>query len=130
MDCFIHQSYGRLRVRLGGGPSIGPLIRTLESYPGVQKVRFNPTTRSVTVSYDPKLQSAARLLQVFQEMNLLANVISFPKAPLKLRHFPRQENLERWVGETLEEASQQLVRSLLEKALRTGGQLLLKKIFS
>ncbi len=134
MDCFIHQTYGRMRVRVaalkGNLQSCRELMRQLAALPGVQRVAANDVTGSIIVHYDPQSIPAARILRIFQERKLLHNVIGFPNAHIRPGMMAKGNALqvEDWVSETVSFASKAIFKSLLEAALQKTGQILLKKI--
>lgn len=134
MDCFIHQTYGRMRVRIaslkGNLPFCRVLVRDLSALPGVQRVAANDVTGSIVVHYDPSSLPSASILRVFQRRNLLHNVIGFPNAPARPVHLARAQGmqLDDWVSETVSYASRTIFKTLLEAALQKTGQLILKKI--
>jgi hypothetical protein len=134
LDCFIHQTYGRMRVRIaslkGNLPFCRTLVRELSALPGVKRVAASDITGSVVVYFDPSVVPSSSVLRVFQGRKLLQNVIAFPNATSLPVHLARTQRpqLEDWVSETVSYASRAIVKSLLEAALQKTGQLLLKKI--
>ncbi len=134
MDCFIHQTHGRMRVRIaslkGNLPFCRTLVRDFSALPGVQRVAANEVSGSVVVYYDPRVVPSSSILRVFQRRKLLANVIAFPNAsarPLPVVRAQKSQT-DDWVSETVSFASRAIVKSLLEAALQKTGQMLLKKI--
>lgn len=134
MDCFIHQTYGRMRVRIaslkGNLPFCRVLVRDLSALPGVQRVAANDVTGSVVVHYDPGSLPSSTILRVFQRRQLLHNVIAFPNASPRPLHLARPQNaqMEAWVSDTVSLASRTIFKTLLEAALQKTGQMLLRKI--
>jgi hypothetical protein len=132
VDCFIHQTYGRVRVRVPHTQAydarIPQVLAQLRQEKGVRRVHHTLATGSIVVQFDPKVQSAPQLLKIFQSFGLLANVIGFPRSSKKMQHRPQTEVWERVFGEALEGASKNLLRSALEIALSKGGQMLWRKL--
>jgi Cu2+-exporting ATPase len=63
----VHETVGRMRLRIGGGADIGNemasrLAAFLEGRTGVDHARASPVTGSVVVSFDPRQTSSATLL--------------------------------------------------------------------
>ncbi len=134
LDCFIHQTHGRVRVRLailkGNLSFCRTLVRELSALPGVQKVAANDVSGSVVVYFNPSVVPSSSILRVFQRRKLLGNLVAFPNArvhplPVVRRSKPLVED---WVVETVSYASRAIVKSLLEAALQRTGQIILKKI--
>jgi hypothetical protein len=134
LDCFIHQTHGRMRVRIaslkGNLPFCRTLVRDFSALPGVQRVAANEVSGSVVVYYNPAVVPSSSILRVFQRRKLLANVIAFPNAPVRPVQLarPQTQQVEKWVSETVSFASRAIVKSLLEAALHKTGRILLKKI--
>ncbi|HYX32718.1 MAG TPA: hypothetical protein VE954_06360 [Oligoflexus sp.] len=134
MDCFIHQTHGRMRVRIaslkGNLPFCRTLVRDLSALPGVQRVAASEVSGSVVVYYNPTVVPSSSILRVFQRRKLLANVIAFPNAsarPLPVA-LSRKPQVDDWVNETVSFASRTIMKTLLEAALQKTGRILLKKI--
>jgi Cu2+-exporting ATPase len=63
-----HETVGRVRLRVSDGAEMAPrLAGYLETQPGVESARASPVTGSVLVAFDPKITSAAALLQEVKE---------------------------------------------------------------
>lgn len=84
MDCFIHQSPGRLRVRAASLKSnvalADQLALALERLHGVDFVTVRRVTGSIVVHYDAQMLLPSRLLGVLARHDVLpANVVGFPR---------------------------------------------------
>jgi hypothetical protein len=134
LDCFIHQTYGRMRVRVatlkGNLQSCRSVMKELAALPGVNKVLANDVTGSIVVHYEPSKIHAACILGVFQKFKLLHNLIGFPNAQIKRGPKPGASffHAEDWVSDSVEHASRILFKTLIEAAFQKTAQLLLRKI--
>lgn len=134
MDCFIHQTHGRMRVRIaslkGNLPFCRTLVRDLSALPGVQRVAANEISGSVVVYYNPSVVPSSSILRVFQRRKLLGNLVAFPHANVRPLPAVRRakDPTPDWVAETVNFASRALVKTLLEAALQRTSQIILKKI--
>ena len=134
LDCFIHQTYGRMRVRVatlkGNLPFCRILMSDIAALPGVRHVSANDVTGSIVVRYDPRNLPSATILRVFKRHKLLHNVIGFPHAPGRPQQLARIYGVQSndWVSETVSLASRVIIKSLVEAALKKSGQMILKKI--
>ncbi len=79
MECFIHQSPGRLRVRSpvlkDDEVRVQSLSIQLSLLPGIVRVRVNTTTGSMLVYFDPDLTTASMLIGYFARQNVLQGVV-------------------------------------------------------
>lgn len=89
MYTLIHQTHGRMRVRLhalkGNVSEATGLLKSLKSLPGITRVVANDITGSVVVYFDPTKLCSSDILKAFRRAGHLPNIIGFPQARLKSR---------------------------------------------
>jgi hypothetical protein len=94
----VHSTPGRLRVRLENGSASvedpQPVLDSIEALRGMRTVRFSPTARSVTVSYDPARYSPATLIDAMQTLGL---VVSETAPPARAATRDKTPPINRWV---------------------------------
>ncbi len=134
LDCFIHQTYGRVRIRVPALRSASQrgdaLVKTLAQLKGIRKISISEVTGSVVIYYDPNRQHMTSILKAFHSQKLLVNVVGFPHAralPPPPRALPPTTE---WLSVGLQHASKAIFLNLVESTLQKTSRLLIKKIFS
>lgn len=84
MDCFIHQSPGRMRVRVArlkdDFEAAGRLVEAFERMSGVELVLLRRFTGSIVVHYDEGRVLPSSLLRLLGRHGVLAgNIVGFPR---------------------------------------------------
>ncbi|MCX6127808.1 MAG: hypothetical protein NTX25_01940 [Proteobacteria bacterium] len=134
MDCYIHQSYGRLRIRKaslrGDRVSIEVLGEALSELNGAERIVINDARGTIVIHYDPQKLNSAKIFCIFQKYGVLPNVIGFPLSNLKQRQQSIQSgpNVENWISDSLDRATRIIAKALIEAALRRSSRMLLRKI--
>lgn len=89
---YLHHTPGRLRIKgrhfSCHGAQARKAVAALQTMPGVEEVKLNPRAGSLTVRYDPGVQTQAQLLAVLESAGCLhldagvqAGVPARPGAP-------------------------------------------------
>jgi hypothetical protein len=68
--CYIHHTPGRLRIRIPSirkNPTEAEKVKMLLSLHGINKIKANPLTGSVVVTYDMEKLSYSHLLEILKE---------------------------------------------------------------
>jgi copper chaperone CopZ len=73
MEYYVHHVPGRLRVRIPAirkDPQKSSEVKQLLYVYGVEKIRINPLTGSVVITYDPSEVASDQILQILQSREL------------------------------------------------------------
>lgn len=150
MDCFIHQSYGRVRIRVpalkDASERSRALMKALSELKGVRKITVSDITGSVIIHYDPTRQEVASILKIFHSQRLLTNVVGFPRsshffpqsrpqssvpAALGARRDQAQAlPVDAWLSAAVQQAGKVIFLNLVEAALTRTSRLLMRRIFT
>lgn len=112
MECFIHQSPGRLRVRSAvlkdDEERAQSLSARLSHLQGILGIRINAATGSVIVRFNPAITSASVLINFFARQDILQGVVRVAQRkvtmPTRWRHLkfsPTEKKALFFVGKLL-----------------------------
>jgi copper chaperone CopZ len=141
LDYFIHQSLGRIRIKIpalkNNSFKIGLVKQILTRQDGVRRVSSNLITGSVVVNYDPATLLPGKIIDLFHSLGLLPNVVGFPGpyhsctrltsaalSPAGGAPTGSHNQAPEWLGEI----SKIVFKMMLDKALSHTGKVILKKI--
>ncbi|MFW7379841.1 MAG: HMA2 domain-containing protein [Oligoflexus sp.] len=134
MDYFIHQSWGRIRIKtpaLKNNHFKASLVKQIVfRLDGVRRVSNNVITGSMVINYDPYRLLPARIINLFNSLDLLPNVVGFPAPYASKKPLPQPQNTSTQAptGEWIGELSRFVFKTVLDKALSQTGKVFLKKI--
>lgn len=133
LDCFIHQSYGRVRIRV---PSLREaaekgeaLIEALSRLRGVRKISLSEITGSVVIYYDPSRQQLGSILRAFHGQGYLSNVHALPRTRILLPVQVQTVQAD-WLTQTIQLAGKVILINIVEGTLQRTGRILMRRIFS
>ena len=135
LDAFIHQTEGRMRVRM---PTLKNdqcgrdlVLQTLAELDGVYRITANKVSGSITIHYDSNRLNPAAILLVFRDGKSHSNVIAFPihRIRSQVNRSSKQQASEDYIAGAVTSVSRLLLKHLLESALEATGKMLIRKIF-
>jgi len=132
---FIHQSWGRIRIKIPALKNnhfkLSLVKQILSRLDGVKRVSSNLITGSIVINYDPCLVLPAKIINLFNSLGLLPNVVGFPgpftKKSAQPYHTPAYQGSP-VTAEWLSELSKFIIKNMIDKALTQTGKVLFKKI--
>lgn len=137
MDYYIHQSWGRIRVKVPALKNnhfkINLVRKIISRLEGIKRVSCNQITGSVVIYYDPYIILPAKIINLYRSLGLLPNVIGFPRPyhtkQLNNNKLHNQDHAATSSSsEWLSELSKYVIKTMLDKAFSQTGKVLLRKI--
>lgn len=136
MDCYIHQTQGRLRFRLshlqGNALRCQELREAFLQLKGILGVKTNARTGSILLHFDPRYIQLSDLFAVFHHFGYLENLRALPRPSFPNSLASPQKVFDKPVEPSLlaRELVDILIKELVSNLAQHAGRLVLKKIFS